>query len=389
MIILDKPYVSNLLVNTIVTEAIPVLKNEIAKQYNIPKELLINDQKAVSNYSDSNFPPIYSNSENSIGWIAQNLKNTILPETIEVFKNKFLFRNLLKELYPSYYFSKVDFSEIDNCDFKKLPKPFIIKPAVGFFSMGVYLVNSESDWVHAKKSIKHEILNLQGLYPKEVMDEDTFIIEELIQGEEFAFDVYFNSDGKPIIVGILKHLFSSQADTSDRVYYTSKEIIEEYLALFTDFSNEIGKRTQLRNFPMHVEVRVDDKKQIKPIEVNPLRFGGWCTTADLTTMAFGVNPYKCFFKQLEPEWLNVLKGKDGLRYCLMVLENSTGINTDSILEFDYKKLEMQFAKPIEIRKIDWKEYPVFGFAFTETKSTGWNEIEAILKSDLREFVTKK
>jgi len=40
-----------------------------------------------------------------------------------------------------------------------------------------------------------------------------------------------------------------------------------------------------------------------------------------------------------------------------------------------------------LRKIDYKTYPVFGFVFTETREEDFSEIEEILKSDLREFVT--
>ncbi|MCP3675252.1 MAG: ATP-grasp domain-containing protein [Gammaproteobacteria bacterium] len=32
----------------------------------------------------------------------------------------------------------------------------------------------------------------------------------------------------------------------------------------------------------HDELRGDDKGTILPIEVNPMRFGGWCTSADIT-----------------------------------------------------------------------------------------------------------
>jgi len=40
-----------------------------------------------------------------------------------------------------------------------------------------------------------------------------------------------------------------------------------------------------------------------------------------------------------------------------------------------------------LRKIDYREYPVYGFLFAETREENFAEIEAILKSDLREFIT--
>jgi len=46
-----------------------------------------------------------------------------------------------------------------------------------------------------------------------------------------------------------------------------------------------------------------------------------------------------------------------------------------------------FEKPLELRKIDYEEYPVFGFLFVETKEESIFELERILKSDLKEFIT--
>lgn len=60
----------------------------------------------------------------------------------------------------------------------------------------------------------------------QVLDTGKFIIEENIEGEEFAVDAYFNSKEKPVILNILKHIFSSENDVSDRVYFTSKSVME-------------------------------------------------------------------------------------------------------------------------------------------------------------------
>jgi hypothetical protein len=43
--------------------------------------------------------------------------------------------------------------------------------------------------------------------------------------------------------------------------------------------------------------------------------------------------------------------------------------------------------PLELRKINYKEYPVFGFLFTKTRKENLVELERILRSDLREFIS--
>ncbi|MDD3873960.1 MAG: ATP-grasp domain-containing protein [Methanosarcina sp.] len=100
---------------------------------------------------------IYSNSENSIGWILENLGFTGLPEKIELFKNKIKFRELLERLYPKLYFKGVEFEKLDKIRVEEIEKPFIIKPAVGLFSLGVHKVSTDAEWDSVLKRIKAEV----------------------------------------------------------------------------------------------------------------------------------------------------------------------------------------------------------------------------------------
>jgi len=122
------------------------------------------------------------------------------------------------------------------------------KPTVGFFSIGVHKVSSREEWIHTIDSIRAEIDQAEDLYPETVLDTRSFIIEQCINGEEFAVDAYYNSTGEPVILNILKHAFSSDTDVSDRIYITSKEIIETNLEEFTDFAGKIGKLAGVKSF---------------------------------------------------------------------------------------------------------------------------------------------
>jgi hypothetical protein len=55
--------------------------------------------------------------------------------------------------------------------------PFVIKPAVGFFCIGVHIV--EKDWIKAKS--EYNLINLK-VYSENVLNTSNFIIEEFIQG---------------------------------------------------------------------------------------------------------------------------------------------------------------------------------------------------------------
>jgi len=389
MFFVDKPYVSDFLKATIKDHNIPVVHTPAIDDINLHDGTrILSPDEAITLANRPDAPPIYMNSENAIGWLAQHSIFAPLSAQITLFKNKIKFRELTQTLYPDFVFKAVAINDIADLDYDTLPCPFIIKPAIGFFSMGVYRVTNREDWTKTQAAILKEMEEVKNLYPAQVMDSGMFIIEQCIEGEEYAVDAYFDADGTPVILGILKHAFSSDDDVSDRVYMSSKSIIEDNIADFTKFLADIGKLSGVTKFPVHVELRKDANGTILPIEVNPMRFGGWCTTADLTAKAYGFNPYTMYFNQEKPDWDKALAGKDGKLYCLIVLDNSTGIDTKDIQSFDYDAMLAGFEKPLELRKIDFSTYPVFGFVMTETRTNNYAELQTILNSDLSEFVVK-
>ncbi|MFU2018507.1 ATP-grasp domain-containing protein [Peribacillus butanolivorans] len=102
----------------------------------------------------------------------------------------------------------------------------VIKPNIGYSSVGVHKVKNEQDWDIAVSHLKDDLLHSDGLYDSTVVGSQTVLIEEWIQGEEYAIDGYFNQDGEPII-NAFKRLFKDDYDTSDRIYYTSKIAVNE------------------------------------------------------------------------------------------------------------------------------------------------------------------
>ncbi len=390
MFFVDKPYVSDFFKMTVRDNAIPVVGTDIAKELDLYiGTKIISEDRAIEMVRELDNPTIYTTSENSIGWISKHLAFSNLPGKIELFKDKLKFRELTKSIFPNFYFKNVRVENLKKIHFNELPLPFIIKPTVGFFSMGVYKVSNFEEWINTIDSIIAEIDQIKDLYPAEVLDTSSFIIEQCINGEEFAVDAYYNSIGEPVILSILKHTFSSDTDVSDRVYISSKEIIESNLKEFTEFAGKIGSLAGVKKFPVHIEIRRDNDGTLLPIEVNPMRFGGWCTTPDISFLAYGFNPYLYYYSQKKPNWSEVLKGKEGKLFSIIVLDNSTGIDVDKITSFNYEKLLSKFEKPIELRKIDFQKYHVFGFLFTETREDNFIELKNILDSDLNEFISTK
>lgn len=380
MIILDKPYVSDLLINTCINNNFEVLENEFSKE--IEGLNFINKQTASLSLKDEKIPLIYCNSENSIDFIENNLSFTGLPEKINLFKNKIKFRKLISSIYPEFYFEEFSFEELTALDKTKIKYPVVLKPSVGFLSFGVYSIYNEKDFDNAILSLKTGLKKIQNVFPKTVVDTSKFILEELIKGEEYAVDVYFNDNSEPVILNIFKHPFVSKNDVSDRLYYTSKEIIKTYFEKFTMLAEKIAKKANLKNFPAHIELRVNEKN-IVPIEVNPMRFAGWCLT-DLAYYAYGINVYEYFMKGLKPDWNEILKDKDGIMYYFVVAPLPENIDKSAIKGIDYDKFSTLMQNPLEIRKIDYKTLPLFATAFSKTNDYG--EIERILNADFTEFV---
>jgi len=103
--------------------------------------------------------------------------------------------------------------------------------------------------------------------------------------------------------------------------------------------------------------------------------------------AYGFNPYLYYYSQIKPNWPEILKDKKGKLFSIIIMDNSTGIDVEKITAFNYRKLLSKFENPLELRKINYQEYPVFGFLFTETSEDNTIELERILKSDLKEFIS--
>jgi hypothetical protein len=387
MILIDNPYISDFLIRTIKENNFEIISTKEARSLINDDSLnWISENVAKNKILNSTNPLIYTNSENSFTWIFKNLNETKLPNQIRLFKDKLQFRELTKGMFPDFLFRKIKIDDIQTLDIDELKLPFVIKPSLGFFSIGVHIIRNESDWNSAKKELNYD--NLKSIYPKEVMDASTFIIEEYIEGEEFAIDAYFNNDGEVVILNILHHMFSSSTDVSDRIYSTSQSIILKYKESVEEFLKPIGIKADLKNFPLHVEVRIDEKGVIKPIEINPQRFGGWCTTGDLSWYAFKFNSYQYFNQNKKPNWDDIFKNKKDEIYSIILLNNNSGFKPSEISYFDFDMLKQDLENILVIRKLDFTKYPAFGILFTETSEGNERELKEILNSDLSKYIRK-
>ena len=387
MLILDYPYVSHYLQKSIAEANILVIQTDAVQKLCPGIDFnWISEENAIKAFKNNVGAPLYTNSENAISWINKNLAFTDLPDKINILKDKVRFRKLISRLYPDYYFKELLLEDIDRLPKKGLPYPLILKPAVGFFSLGVYKLNSQDDWQKVQSQINDEITKASRAYPDDVFNSSRFILEECIPGREFAIDTYFNEQGQAVIMNISEHYFGSSEDLGDRLYQSRPELFEELYSPFLSILQAIGDLALLKNFPVHVEVRQRSDGTIIPIEVNPMRYGGWCTTADLAGLSYDINPIQMFLNQEKPDWDQILSSRKGKAYNLVLLDNITGIPGTEIQGFDYDKLSSRFRNVLDIRKIDYTKFPIFGFLLVQTELDEEPILSELLKSDLKEYL---
>ena len=378
MIIIEEPYVSELFIDTIVQNDWTVLDNQTIESAGLEEGALqiVPQENAIEYFDKTDYPIIYSNSENSINWILENLPHSNLSRYIKLFKDKSLFRDMLKSLYPDFNYRQVSYDELKNIPLEELNFPLVLKPAIGFLSLGVHKINDDNDWKQALFALDKEMELASELYPNSVVNTSKFIIEEYIDGDEYAVDAYYDKQGMPVILNIFKHPFLNSKDVRDRVYITSTEIMLKNMSHFTLLLKQIGDCNEIRNFPIHLEVRVKSDGTIIPVEANPMRFAGWCTT-DVAKYAWGVNVYEYYMYQQKPDWNEILTKSSPDIYYFSMAEVPAGLEKSKIKDFDYDRFLANYSNVLELRRIDPHKHPLFAIIFGSTNNM--NEIQRILE----------
>ena len=385
MIIIEKPYASEFLIDTVVQNDWRVLENNAIKEAEIEEGAfeMIPSETAKNYYLTQEYPLIYSNSENAISWVLQNLPESNLSNYIRFCKDKAEFREAMKEMYPDFYFKAVELDELKNMSAESVKFPVILKPAVGFLIFGVHTIKDAKEWKEVIDKLDKEMRMAAFMYPNHVINSSKFLIEELIEGEEYAVDAYYDRDGEPVILNIFQHPFCSSSDVSDRIYLMSTGIMIKYMAKFGLLLREIGHLKNIKNFPMHIELRVTKDDKIIPIEINPMRFAGWCTT-DVAKYAWGINVYECFFEQRKPDWNTILanSGKDVFYFSMAEVPSNQ--DRGKIKGFEYERFLSNYSNVLEVRRINFKENPLFAIIFGSTKSK--DEVLKILSLKTADYV---
>ncbi len=381
MIVLDEPYVSEPLADWLEASQHPVLDNDVARAQAEGRSLnLVSADEAVRRIDGGE--RVYTNSENALAWVMENVHNESLVRGIGLFKDKAAMRSALAALDPDLFFKTCSVDELFKLDYAQLQTPFVLKPSVGFCSVGVYTVQSRQDWERALADIAQNASDWHSMYPESVIGAGSFILEGYIDGTEYALDAFFDESGSSRILNVLRHNFASPEDTSDRLYVTSPSIVRETSTTFTTWLDRVNALVGVRNFPVHVEVRVADG-HVCPIEFNPLRFAGLGGT-DLSLHAYGFRTYESFLNDELPDFDAAFAGRENKVYSMSLLNPPQGATGDE--RFDYDAFLGRFSHVLEMRPFDVRRVGNYGFLFLETDADTADELAFLQSSDLREFL---
>ncbi len=382
MVIIDAPYASEPLLDWLEETSHPVLKNDFSAHINeCGRNLnLVDDAQAERLILGGQ--RVYTNSENALAWIDEHVPASDLDRSIRIFKDKAETRRVLAPLSPSLFFKTCSRDELATIDPASLPLPVVLKPAIGFCSMGVYAIEKPDDWFRALEDIEQRESVWNERYPESVVDPHTYIIEGYLSGDEYAIDMYFDGAGIPRILNILRHDFLSEDDTSDRMYVTSAKIVSEMEPIFTQWLISVNDLIGAKDFPAHVEVRVCDGNVI-PIEFNPLRFAGLGGT-DVAFYGFGLRTYAAYLEHEEVDLNEMLRAHPEEVFSVSLLNPAP--DADLSAPFDHDALLARFSHVLGFSEFDVNKVGAYGFLFLSTDESTQDELAFLLKSDLKEFL---
>lgn len=385
MIIVDDAYVSVRMKEYMNETSARVLDSDmarsIAKSY--PNIQLVDDARAAAAIRAGE--RVYAASESHFWWIDKYVSDTEVARLVALCKDKAAMRAALRPLYPDFTFEVLGLDGLLARDYEPAWGSCIVKPNVGFLSMGVYPVASAKDWAQMQEAVKNSAGVWGDSYDTSVITTENFIVESCITGTEYALDAYFDAEGDAHILNVLRHDFASAADTSDRLYYTGKRVFDEMYEPLLAFLSQMGALTGMRNFPVHVEVRAQSDGSVIPIEVNPLRFAGLGGT-EITHFAYEFYTYDYYLSGKTPTPDEILAdADDDALYCMSVIAPHAPLS--GVASFDYEAFAQQFANVYAFDRFDYATSGIFGFMFWKTSARDDDERVKLLNAKVEDFVT--
>ncbi len=314
-------------------------------------------------------------SEASLQIVREALTDESKKNAINVLKDKFRFREIVSQLYPNYQFKKVAFDDIVNL---KIDKKTIIKPSKGFFGIAVKTIDEKTDLQSLSKEIHQEIEKTYSVFSEEMLSKNEFVVEDYIEGEEYAVDMFYDENGTPHIVNIYHHPMPRIPDYLHMLYYSSKAVFDKTYDKAVTFFKQLNDILKVKNLVLHAEFKYDT--EFIPVEINAMRYGG-VGLGNLIYHAIGLDPYQCFKEGKTPDWGEIWNKYQDDNFAFLIAYNGTNIDK-SRYEPDVKKLKGECTEVLYEAIFDYKSQLTLGvFCLKETEQN----LQKLLNIDFNDY----
>lgn len=131
----------------------------------------------------------------------------------------------------------------------------------------------------SNKVMKIEKNNFQNKLIENIItncSEDEFVIEEFVEGSEYAFEGMLIDSKLSNFVVFDKPLIYTEPYFEESIYLTPSKLSNETIELVQKQLQEATKKLGLEHGPIHAEFKIVDK-EIFIIEINPRMIGGLCS----------------------------------------------------------------------------------------------------------------
>ena len=294
-------------------------------------------------------------------------------------KNKAACRQMLTSIFPDFFFREIPIQDLPNIELAPNEKYFV-KPIKGYWGSAAFPVDAQTDRVSLMHEIEAQLTKRTNIFSEHVVSKDRLIVEEFLEGEEYAVDMFFDELGQPVITNICHHPLPKKLDYLHVVYYTSHEIYRELYPRFIEFFKALNQSLHARSLPIHGEFKLH-KGKLTPIELNPLRFGS-DGFADLSFHAFGFNPFLYFAENRAPDWEALWKGREKKIFAFYLGYNGSDLDTERYRP-DFRNFRRLFSNILSDMAMNYQNTLAFAVMYIEEDSL--ERIHELLGVEFNEY----
>lgn len=314
------------------------------------------DELTASDVSFRNGERVAITSEAAMDVVVSRL-DPVRRRAILTLKDKLAFRELLRPIHPDFAFDCVETRDLAALRLDP-DRTYVVKPVRGAFGAGVRTIRGDADLARVRDEIVAEMERNAAVLSATALSGERLIVEQYIHGEEYAADVFFDPDGRPVLTSTYHHPMPANPAYLHMLYYTSPRIWDLVAPQAEAFFAALNERLGVTNLAMHAEFRME-RGRLVPIEINALRFGGM-GLGHMIHHGLGINPYRHFIDGTRPD--RTLLARDPRALVFVIAYNGATVDTRTQRP-DWPRLRRRFTEIVREIPFDHRAQLAFGILY--------------------------